>query len=438
MSKPSLIITDNIDLSEKHAIYYDSFYKDNKNIQNVVPTKTSDSSVIANDTNTEYYGLVSTAGKEINNRIYDYDSWKQTVIDGTWIKPFGKPILRNHDLYYSAPEGRITDSFFYDHATDVVTSDHTNNNIPKEVLDFYKSIGAFNDGSGSVIVKFTLDKNTSERVNMNLDMTLSQSSLMSKAVCGICGQNYYSEDCHHVAGKMYEVEQNDIKKQVKCTVHTKDYIPIELSLVNFPANDTSIIYKYHPPKNNDKKSDTKEEINTLENDVNNIDKNNSKKQDTKGENDKMYKDLAKKHLMSKTSDFLKMTEDNKKCFEDFFETIQEDQLNPFEQLLEAISSAISSDKQTLKELLMAELTKDNESKKAEEEATQEAKQDDTKKAEEKTDDKTSNNDDSDNKTEEKTETHTDHKDAKDKFYVDNNDEKPVFESKELLALIKNI
>lgn len=434
MSKPSLIITDNIDLSEKHAIYYDSFYKDNKNIQNVVPTKTSDSSVIANDTNTEYYGLVSTAGKEINNRIYDYDSWKQTVIDGTWIKPFGKPILRNHDLYYSAPEGRIIDSFFYDHATEVITSNNVDNSIPKEVLDFYKSLGAFNTGSGSVIVKFTLDKNTSERVNTNLDMTLSQSSLMAKATCSICGKNYYGGDCHHVAGDTYEIEENDVKKQVKCIVHTKDYIPIELSLVNFPANDTSIIYKYKTPKNNSKKSDTKGETNALENDVNYIDKNNQTNRDTKGENDKMYKDLAKKHLMSKTSDFLTMTEENKKCFEDFFETIQEDQLNPFEQLLEAISSAISSDKQTLKESLMAELTKDNESKKAEEEVTQEAKQDDTKKAEEKTNDTTSNDDDSDNKAE----THTDHKDAKDKFYVDNNDEKPVFESKELLALIKNI
>lgn len=434
MSKPSLIITDNIDLSEKNAIYYDSFYKDNKNTQNVIPTKISDSSVIANDTNTEYYGLVSTSGKEINNRIYDYDSWKQTVIDGTWVKPFGKPILRNHDLYYSAPEGRITDSFFYDHATEVVTSSNVDNSIPKEVLDFYKSLGSFNTGSGSVIVKFTLDKNTAERVNANLDMTLSQSSIMDKATCSICGLSYYGGGCNHVAGDMYEIEQNDVKKQVKCIVHTKDYIPIELSLVNFPANDTSIIYKYNTPKNNGKKSDAKEETTTLENDVNVIDKNNPTSQETKGENDKMYKDLAKKHLMSKTSDFLTMTEENKKCFEDFFETIQEDQLNPFEQLLEVISTAISSDKQALKESLIAELTKDNEEE-AKENKTQEEDvvNDATKKSEGKTEDK---NEEGTVKDKESKDSST-NSDPKDKFFTEDK-YTTKFESKELLALIKNI
>lgn len=434
MTHSSLIITDNIDLSEKHALYYDSFYKDNKNSQIISSMKTTDSAVIANNGTTEYYGLVSTSDKEINNRNYDYDSWKKTVTDGLWIKPFGKPILRNHDLYYSAPEGRITESFFYDHSTEVVTSDNVQNKIPKEVLDFYKSIGAFNIGSGSVIVKFTLDKNISERVNMNLDMTLSQSSLMAKATCSVCGQNYYGKECTHYAGDSYEIEQDDIKKQVKCIVYTKDYQPIELSLVNFPANDTSIIYKYNPQKEDKKKSDTKEQADDLVNEHNQIDKNNPTNQDTKGENDKMYKDLAKKHLMSKTSDFLTMTEENKKCFEDFFETIQEDQLSPFEQLLEVISTAISSDKQALKESLIAELTKDNDSKQEED------KQEDTKKTtENKTADIEIEKNEPDNKTtDKKVEASVDNQDPKDKFFVDNNDTVPTFESRELLALIKNI
>lgn len=422
------IITDNLDLTDKKEWFYEDFYKGKKSIQAY-----DSSSTVNKEKVVSYYGLVSTSDKEINCRKYDKESWKKTVIDGTWIKPFGRPIMRNHDVYFGDSVGRITESYFYDHSTEVVTSDSVENSLPKDVLDFYKEKGAFSNGSGSVIVKFELDAKTAERVDSGLDMTLSQSSIMNSATCNICGKDYYSGDCNHVAGETFQIEEDGVKKDVKCVVYTKDYEPVELSIVNFPANDTSIIYKRKNEvnaSNQDNKQSTKDNVNA----------ENKITKDTKIESDKgevMYKELAKKHFLSKLEDF-KLGEDGINTMSDFFETLKEDQLDKIDNVIDLFK--------TSKDEAVKEISDAFEQYKAEQETKTEEKIEDKKepeikeeKQEEKTEDKTSEEktEESEIKEEKPEDKKEDNKEAIAKFYNDEVTAKPVMYNNEIMAMLKN-
>ena len=232
------IITDDIDLSAKTAMTDESFYSDKTN-------KSSDSTLAPSPVykgDSRFFALLSTSDKPINSRLYDKESWKKTVTDGTWTGPlYAKPMIRNHDIRSQIPFGRIKDSFFVEHGTNTVFH-KDNKQIDKKVLDFYKNASALTEGSGSVIVEFSADENMASRMMSGLDVTVSQSSYFQDATCTICGSDYFGGDCNHMAGRTYQIKKDDVTVDVECLVMTKDFEPIELSIVNTPANDTSVIY----------------------------------------------------------------------------------------------------------------------------------------------------------------------------------------------------
>lgn len=234
------IITDDLDLEDKQGKTADSFYGEGgkaKGLDSAAPGK-------AYTGKKRFFAVLSTSDKAINNRLYDKDSWKKTVTDGAWTGPiYSKPMLRNHDLYSDIPFGRIKDSFFVEHSNMTVVN-KDNKGLDEKVLNHFKDLGVFQDGSGTVIVEFSSDEATAQRMIAGLDCTVSQSSFFGKATCTICGNDYYSMECSHVAGRNYP-RRNDKDEPIEdryCLVQAKDFDPIELSIVNIPANDTSVIY----------------------------------------------------------------------------------------------------------------------------------------------------------------------------------------------------
>ncbi|MGL5709815.1 MAG: coiled-coil domain-containing protein [Cetobacterium sp.] len=192
-----------------------------------------DSSLIRND-ELEIYNIATVADKEINARLYPYQHVRDSVVEGKWIRPFLKPLLKNHDDY-SEPLGRIEDSFFFDHAKDSYESTIENSSIPDLVLKEFKDKNMFYDGTGSVILKISAFGDALEKIKQGLYVTTSQGSITDKRECSICGKDIY--DCEHIPRKLYDGK--------KCLVVTGKLTPIENSIVNVPANDTSTFVLYN-------------------------------------------------------------------------------------------------------------------------------------------------------------------------------------------------
>ena len=110
----------------------------------------------------------------------------------------------------------------------------------KNVLDYFESKGAFDKGTASTIVELSVDEYTYERMKNGLDNTVSQSSMMSKATCNICGKDYF-DGCQHIAGKSYDIEDGDNTVQKTCILQCSDFYPVELSIVNCPGNNHQLL-----------------------------------------------------------------------------------------------------------------------------------------------------------------------------------------------------
>lgn len=333
MSK-GLIITDTIDLTikDKSKFSFDSFYK------------TSDSkkgsSIINKDSSTKMYGpvyaILSTSAKDINSRNYSYDSLKQNVINHDWTN-YSRPLLRHHNLEDGTSCGRIDKSFFYDHATKEVTAEFSDSKLNKDVLDYFESKGAFDKGTASTIVELSVDEYTYNRMKNGLDNTVSQSSMMSKATCNICGKDYF-DGCQHIAGNSYEIEDGEETVSKTCILQCSDFYPVELSIVNCPGNDSSITYvpKYSKHSENNDSNEIEpiiEDKSTMVTNKDNEDKNNKME-------DLMFKELLKDALLKTTVSAFedeKITEPFNKVF-DSLET--EEQVVAFKDFLDATVAKI--------------------------------------------------------------------------------------------------
>lgn len=318
MSK-GLIITDTIDLTikDKSKFTFDSFYK------------TSDSkkgsSIINKDSSTKMYGpvyaILSTSAKDINSRNYSYDSLKQNVINHDWTN-YSRPLLRHHNLEDGTSCGRIDKSFFYDHSTKEVTAEFADSKLKKDVLDYFESKGAFDKGTASTIVELSVDEYTYERMKNGLDNTVSQSSMMSKAVCNICGKDYF-DGCQHIAGKSYEIEDGEETVTKTCILQCSDFYPVELSIVNCPGNDSSITYvpKYSKSSSNSDSIENEpivEDEQIMVTNKDNEDKNNKTE-------DLMFKELLKDTLLKTTVSAFedeKITEPFNKVFDSLETEVQ--------------------------------------------------------------------------------------------------------------------
>ena len=328
MSKEKrMIITDNLDLSERKIITKDEFYQDKKNSSkiNISDFLTVDSGKIEKNKEMLYYALVSTSDKEINCRSYDYKSWEKTVVDKMWISPYQKPILYNHDLYNSSPQGRIQNTFFINHSDKKVICSSLEEELPQDVINFYDSLGAFNEGTASIIARISPDNVLAQRIESGLDITVSQSSYMDKAVCSICGKNYYGDECSHIPGKTYKLEDGSEKT---CIVKTFDYEPIELSFVTIPANKTSIVYSFQ--KKQSSSNDNLAENNIQIKDDENEDNKNIKN----GEN----KDMELKNILKDMiSQKLNLGEELKDSYDKLFDSMTPEQINYFKNIIDHLT-----------------------------------------------------------------------------------------------------
>lgn len=339
------IITDDMDLSSKTAMTSDSFYdskalKTSSDSANVSPIYKGSS---------RFFALLSTSDKAINSRLYDKESWKSTVKDGTWEGPlYAKPMIRNHDIREQTPFGRIKDSFFVEHGS-FDTTNKNGNKLEEKVLDFYKGIGALEEGSGSVIVEFSSDEITANRMMAGLDVTVSQSSYFKDATCTVCGQDYFGGECSHIAGRTYSVKKDDVSVDLECLVATSTFEPIELSIVNTPANDTSVIYVLNNPVNDsrdDKEqteafNDSKEMpgIDDIENKCK--DSVNNKTNETE-DKDKMFKEMLKDTLKANIKKEISDSTEMLTAFETLFDAATEETLPLVKALMDEFAKVVET------------------------------------------------------------------------------------------------
>ena len=181
-----------------------------------------DTNVVAVDVETE----ATHSGKNHNYCIYYEDSMEQDC--ESFMNPFHKPMLKNHDSY-SEPLGRVIES---NHGPSSLTDERTAIHLKVRVTD------------KEAIPKF-IDKRYG---------TVSIGGSMGTVTCNICGKTILKDGkfrfCGHMRGETY--------KDQMCYWGAKDIEYHEVSVVNNPADDFAQITKVTVltdkdiQKNNDK------------------------------------------------------------------------------------------------------------------------------------------------------------------------------------------
>jgi hypothetical protein len=188
---------------------------------------------------------LSHSGRRINNRIYS-TAGQQRGIDSL-TQPYAKPILKNHDQG-SEPIGRFIGGEWqnlYDEATDFLQSNQAaldvhNAFASDEPGRIYKTLKTFNlidnkkwPGLGRMRVQANItDEDAIKKFMDGRYLTFSAGSTTNRHVCSIC-ENDWSTDgmCEHRHGQQYDGET--------CVFITGDFIVLEGSVVNTPADDLS-------------------------------------------------------------------------------------------------------------------------------------------------------------------------------------------------------
>ena len=181
--------------------------------------------IIALDVQTE----ATHSGKNHNYCIYYEDSMERDA--ESFINPFKKPMLKNHNSY-SEPLGRTKSSWFG----------------PSKLTD---------ERSAIHLVTRVTDKDAIEKFLDGRYSTVSIGGSMGTVTCNICGKTILKDGqfkfCGHWRGETY-------KDQV-CYWGAKDIEYHEVSTVNNPADDfaqvvkVTVITDEDDKKNNDKKSE---------------------------------------------------------------------------------------------------------------------------------------------------------------------------------------
>lgn len=127
-----------------------------------------------------------------------------------WTKPYGKPILKNHDIF-EEPLGRIKEA---------------------DVLHYSEA-----DGVLSVVASIS-DIDAMEKIKDQRYVTVSVGVMAKDITCSVCGKSFlhWGEDedaCDHFIGKEYDDEDGN---KILCTAVIRGIDPVELSFVNLPAD----------------------------------------------------------------------------------------------------------------------------------------------------------------------------------------------------------
>mgnify|MGYP001244812110 CR=1 FL=1 len=190
---------------------------------------------------------LSHSGRRINNRIYSTKGQQKGIDSLT--DPYPKPILKNHNQT-GEPIGRFVGGEWQslnDIASDFLNSDKAmldvhgafSDDDPEKIYKTLKSLNLLDNKQWPGLGRMRVQANITdeEAIKKFLDgryMTFSAGSTTDRHVCSICNQDWVSEGmCEHRHGKMYDGEI--------CVFITGDFIVLEGSVVNTPADDLSQI-----------------------------------------------------------------------------------------------------------------------------------------------------------------------------------------------------
>ena len=168
------------------------------------------------------------SGKNHNYCIYYEDSMEKDA--ESFINPFKKPMLKNHNDYSGEPLGRINQSWF---GPSALTDERSAIHLKARVTD-QDAIPKFLDGRYS---------------------TVSIGGTMGTVTCNVCGKTILKDGkfkfCGHWRGESY--------KDQMCYWGAKDIEYHEVSTVNNPADDYAQIMKVTVVTDSDDKKDSKED-----------------------------------------------------------------------------------------------------------------------------------------------------------------------------------
>jgi hypothetical protein len=206
---------------------------------------------------------LSHSGRRINNRIYSTKGQQKGIESLT--TPYPKPILKNHDQT-GEPIGRFIGGQWenlQDEAMSFLNSNQAmldvhNAFASDEPERIYKTLKKMNlidnkDWPGLGRMRVQANITDEESIKKFLDgryMTFSAGSTTDRHVCSICSQDWVSEGmCEHRHGKKYDGET--------CVFITGDFIVLEGSVVNTPADDLSQIVSMELSDSLEDQSDSK-------------------------------------------------------------------------------------------------------------------------------------------------------------------------------------
>jgi hypothetical protein len=190
---------------------------------------------------------LSHSGRRINNRIYSTKGQQKGIDSLT--NPYPKPILKNHDQS-GEPIGRFVggewqslseDAFSFLNSNQAMLDIHNafSDDDPDKIYKTLKKLNLIDNKQWPGLGRMRVQANITdeEAIKKFLDgryMTFSAGSTTDRHVCSICNQDWVTDGmCEHRHGKKYDGET--------CVFITGDFIVLEGSVVNTPADDLSQI-----------------------------------------------------------------------------------------------------------------------------------------------------------------------------------------------------
>lgn len=188
---------------------------------------------------------LSHSGRRINNRIYSTKGQQRGIDSLT--NPYPKPILKNHDQS-GEPIGRFIGGEWqnlYDEAKDFLQSSQAVLDIhnafsgddPEKIYNSLKSMNLIDNKQWPGLGRMRVQANITdeEAIKKFMDgryLTFSAGSTTDRHVCSICLSDWAQDGmCEHRHGKKYDGET--------CVFITGDFLVMEGSVVNTPADDLS-------------------------------------------------------------------------------------------------------------------------------------------------------------------------------------------------------
>ena len=206
---------------------------------------------------------LSHSGRKINNRVYSTQGQQRGIDSLT--NPYPKPILKNHDQH-SEPVGRFVsgvwqetteglEQFFSSQDSFVDFRNAFIEDNPKRIYQSLKKNNLLNDKKWPGLGRMRVQANITDEdaIKKFLDgryLTFSAGSTTNRHVCSICDNDWATDGiCEHRHGEQYDGET--------CVFITGDFIVLEGSIVNTPADDLSQVLAMEITDSLDNSQDTK-------------------------------------------------------------------------------------------------------------------------------------------------------------------------------------